>query len=49
MKPYIIAGANGSGKTTFASSFSKFNNLTFINPDDLENEIIELKIILKSF
>ena len=32
---YIAAGANGSGKTTFASSFSKINNLEFINIDEL--------------
>jgi predicted ABC-type ATPase len=32
---FIIAGANGSGKTTFALSFSKFNNLEFINADEI--------------
>ena len=32
---YIVAGANGSGKTTFASSFSRINNLEFINIDEL--------------
>ena len=36
---YIIAGANGSGKTTFALSFSKFNNLEFINADEIAKEL----------
>jgi predicted ABC-type ATPase len=32
---YIIAGANGSGKTTFAMNFSKLDNLKFINADEI--------------
>ena len=35
---YIIAGANGSGKTTFALNFAKFQNLTFINADEIAKE-----------
>jgi len=35
---YIIAGANGSGKTTFAISFAKLNNLKFINADEIAKE-----------
>jgi predicted ABC-type ATPase len=36
---YIIAGANGSGKTTFAKSFSSLNNLYFINADEIAKEL----------
>ena len=32
---YIVAGANGSGKTTFAQEFAKENNLYFLNADEL--------------
>jgi predicted ABC-type ATPase len=32
---YIIAGANGSGKTTFALSYTALNNLCFINADEI--------------
>ena len=32
---YIIAGANGSGKTTFALSYTALNNLHFINADEI--------------
>jgi len=32
---YIIAGANGSGKTTFAMSFSELENIKFINADEI--------------
>ena len=35
---YIIAGANGSGKTTFAINFSKIENLKFINADEIAKE-----------
>jgi len=38
---YIISGANGSGKTTFAKSFSKINNLNFINADEIAKELDE--------
>jgi len=32
---YIVAGANGSGKTTFAKEFAKENDLYFLNADEL--------------
>jgi len=32
---YIIAGANGSGKTTFAMTYSQLKNLHFINADEI--------------
>lgn len=32
---YIIAGANGSGKTTFALSYSHLKNLCYINADEI--------------
>ncbi|MCK4401975.1 zeta toxin family protein [bacterium] len=32
---YIIAGPNGSGKTTFAKEFIKNTNLIFINADEI--------------
>lgn len=32
---YIIAGANGSGKTTFALSYSHLKNFHFINADEI--------------
>jgi len=32
---YIVAGANGSGKTTFAKEFTKESNLYFLNADEL--------------
>jgi predicted ABC-type ATPase len=39
MTLYIIAGANGSGKTTFAKEFSKNKNLNFINADEIAKEL----------
>lgn len=39
MKLYIIAGANGSGKTTFAKSFSQIHDLYFINADEIAKEL----------
>ncbi len=36
---YIVAGANGSGKTTFAKSFAKLNNFYFINADEIAKEL----------
>ena len=36
---YIISGANGSGKTTFAKEFSKINDLYFINADEIAKEL----------
>ena len=35
---YIIAGANGSGKTTFAMTYAKLKNLHFINADEIAKE-----------
>ncbi len=32
---YIMAGANGSGKTTFAMNFSELEKLKFINADEI--------------
>ena len=32
---YIIAGANGSGKTTFAHNFAQVEGLKFINADEI--------------
>lgn len=32
---YIIAGPNGSGKTTFANKFTKDINLPFLNADEI--------------
>lgn len=32
---YLIAGANGSGKTTFAKSFASIHNMHFINTDEI--------------
>ncbi len=34
-KLYIIAGANGSGKTTFAKSFAQIHKMYFINADEI--------------
>ncbi len=36
---YIIAGANGSGKTTFAKSFASLNNLYFVNADEIAKNL----------
>lgn len=36
---YIISGANGSGKTTFAKNFAKLNDLYFINADEIAKEL----------
>ena len=36
---YIIAGANGSGKTTFAKSFASLNSLHFINADEIAKKL----------
>ena len=35
----IIAGANGSGKTTFARSFEEQYPFTFVNADEIAKEI----------
>jgi len=39
MTLYIIAGANGSGKTTFAKEFSENQNLEFINADEIAKDL----------
>ena len=36
---FIIAGANGSGKTTFAQEFLKINNFPFLNADEIAKEL----------
>ena len=35
---YIISGANGSGKTTFASNYSNLLNIEFINADEIAKQ-----------
>lgn len=35
---YIIAGANGSGKTAFALNYIELNNLHFINADEIAKQ-----------
>jgi len=35
---YIVAGANGSGKTTFALNYKELNNLHFINADEIAKQ-----------
>lgn len=44
MKPslYILAGANGSGKSTISKVFLPTQGLVYINPDDIAREICEL-------
>ena len=39
MKLYIIAGANGSGKTIFAKSFANTPKIYFINADEIAKEL----------
>jgi len=46
---YIVAGANGSGKTTFALNFAELDNLKFINADEIakkydSNDIQKYKV-----
>lgn len=36
---YIIAGANGSGKSTLASELLPYENLEYLNADDIAKEI----------
>ena len=36
---YIIAGANGSGKTTFIKEILKVENIIFINADEIAKEL----------
>ena len=33
-KMYLMTGISGSGKTTFAKNFVKYNNLLYLNPDN---------------
>jgi len=35
---YIVAGANGSGKTTFAANFAQLEKLKFINADEIAKQ-----------
>jgi len=35
---YIIAGANGSGKSTFGNEFTKVKNMPFLNADDIASD-----------
>ena len=35
---YVIASANGSGKTTFALNFAELENLKFINADEIAKQ-----------
>jgi len=46
---YIIAGANGSGKTTFAKYFAEFNDLYFINADEIAKELDQNNITKYQF
>ncbi len=39
MKLYIIAGANGSGKITFAKSLANIHKMHFINADEIAKEL----------
>lgn len=39
MRLTIIAGANGSGKTTFALSYAQFSGIEFINADEIAKEL----------
>jgi predicted ABC-type ATPase len=41
MEAIIIAGANGSGKTTFSNRLIKENNYAFLNADNIERELNE--------
>ncbi len=36
---FVVAGANGSGKTTFALKFTQKHNLVFINADEIAKSI----------
>jgi len=36
---FIVAGANGSGKTTFAKQFALINDYYFINADEIAKEL----------
>ena len=38
-KIYLVAGANGSGKTTFAKKLSSNLNLPFVNADEIAKEL----------
>jgi cytidylate kinase len=54
MRLAIIAGANGSGKTTSALSFAQFSGVGFINADDEFEEVAnfadgELTVLYESY
>jgi len=36
---FIVAGANGSGKSTFCSEFLQEEPITFLNADDIAKEL----------
>lgn len=40
-KLIIVGGANGSGKTTFSKEIIAYNNLEFLNADEIERELRE--------
>ncbi len=44
MNLYIVAGANGSGKTTFAKDFSLQNDIAFVNADEIAASMQESNI-----
>jgi len=44
MNLYIIAGANGSGKTTFAKEYAREKGIEFINADEIALETKESNI-----
>jgi predicted ABC-type ATPase len=35
----IVAGANGSGKTTFALSYATFRSIVFVNADEIAKSL----------
>jgi len=41
---YIIAGPNGSGKTTFAYQFLRNKKLEFVNADEIAQELMQTNI-----
>lgn len=39
MRLSIVAGANGSGKTTFALSYATFRSIVFVNADEIAKSL----------
>ncbi|MBE0497008.1 MAG: zeta toxin family protein [Campylobacterales bacterium] len=39
MRLSIVAGANGSGKTTFALSYATFHSIAFVNADEIAKSL----------